>query len=311
MASTPIIFDQTLIRQRRDRHAASAREHDFLLRRVAEDLTERLSIVHRTFASAACVGAYHGVIAETLHRAPNIGNLINVEVSEALLRQCEHAGIAADPESLPIGPEALDLIVSGLALHLVNDLPGMLVQMRRALRPDGLLLIAMLGGESLRELREAWLLAEAEVLGGASPRVAPLADVRELGGLLQRAGFALPVADSDVVVVRYASPLALMRDLRAMAASNMLVERRRIPVTRRLLARACEIYAERSSDADGRVRATFEIITLTGWAPHDRQQKPLQPGSAKVRLADALGVAELPTGDKAPLQKPDSGSGHD
>ncbi len=206
--------------------------------------------------------------------------------------------IIADEEALPFAPESLDLAVSGLALHHVNDLPGCLVQIRRALKPDGLLLAALLGGETLKELREAWLIAEDEVSGGASPRVAPFADVRDLGGLLQRAGFALPVADTDVVRVTYASPLDLMREIKAMGASNVLTARRRVPVTRTLLFRAAEIYAERFALADGRIPATFEIITLTAWVPHESQQKPLQPGSAKARLADALGVKEQGAGEK-------------
>ena len=179
-------------------------------------------------------------------------------------------------------------MVSGLSLQLVNDLPGALIQINRALKPDGLLLAALLAGETLKELREAWLLAEDEMLGGASPRVAPFTDVRELGRLLQRAGFALPVADSDLVRVTYASPLALMREIKAMGASNMLTERRRIPVTRGLLFRAAEIYQRKFGQPDGRIPATFEIITLTGWVPHESQQKPLSPGSAQVRLADVL-----------------------
>ena len=210
---------------------------------------------------------------------------------------------AADDEHLPFGEASLDLAVSGLSLQLVNDVPGALVQLRRALKPDGLLLAALLGGETLKELREAWLIAEEEISGGASPRVAPFGDVRELGALLQRAGFALPVADSDVVRVTYASPLALMHELRAMAASNMLVERRRVPVTRRLLMRAAEVYAERFALPDGRIPATFEIITLTAWVPHESQQKPLAPGSAKLRLADALGVRERPLDERAGVEK--------
>jgi SAM-dependent methyltransferase len=200
--------------------------------------------------------------------------------------------VACDEEALPFALGSLDLVVSGLSLHLVNDLPGTLAQIRHALKPDGLLLAALLGGETLRELREAWILAEDEILGGASPRVAPFADVRDLGSLLQRAGFALPVVDSDVVTVTYSSPLALMREIKAMGASNMLVTRRRTPVTRRLLTRASQVYLERFGLADGRVPATYDILTLTAWAPHESQQKPLAPGSAQARLADVVGVRE-------------------
>ncbi len=183
-------------------------------------------------------------------------------------------------------------------MQLVNDLPGALLQVRRALKPDGLMLAALLGGTTLHELREAFVVAETETTGGASPRVAPFADVRELGALLQRAGFALPVADSEIVEVGYQTPLHLIRDLRSMGWANMLVDRRRVPLRRRTLARALEVYQERHSRPDGRVRATFEIVTLTGWAPHDRQQKPLRPGSAASRLADALGTSEQPAGEK-------------
>ena len=193
----------------------------------------------------------------------------------------------------------LDLVVSALALQFVNDLPGTLVQIRRALKPDGLFLAAMIGGESLIELREAFAQAESEMEGGVSPRVAPFADLRDLGALLQRAGFALPVTDIDRVTVRYATPLALMHDLRRMGAANALTERRRTPLRRATLRRLFEIYAERFADPDGRIRATFEIVWLSGWAPHESQQKPLQPGSAKTRLADALRTVEISTGEKA------------
>jgi SAM-dependent methyltransferase len=200
---------------------------------------------------------------------------------------------------LPFADGSLDLVVSALARHLVNDLPGTLVQIRRALKPDGLFLAALLGGETLTELRRSFAAAEAEIEGGVSPRVAPFADIRDLGGLLQRAGLALPVADADRLTVRYATPLDLMRDLRGMGATNALVERRRMPLRRATLLRMTEVYAEQFSDADGRLRATFDIVWLSGWAPHHSQQQPLKPGSAKARLADALKTIELPAGDKA------------
>lgn len=298
MAIAPMIFDRRVLRLRRARHAATAMAHDFLLQRVADDFADRLSVVRRAFAQGASVGSYHGVISRRLRGLENVGSLVDVESTETLLAMSDGQRLAAEDDALPFAADALDLIVSGLSLHLINDVPGALVQMRRALKPDGLLLAALLGGETLKELREAWVLAEDEVMGGASPRVAPFADLRDLGGLLQRAGFALPVADSDVVVVRYASALALMQDLRSMGASNMLIERRRVPVSRRLLMRAAEIYAERFADADGRIPATFEIVTLTAWVPHESQQKPLAPGSATMRLADALGVPEQPAGEK-------------
>jgi SAM-dependent methyltransferase len=206
--------------------------------------------------------------------------------------------VAADEELLPFGDGSLDLVVSALALQFVNDLPGTLVQIRRALKPDGLLLAALIGGDSLNELRESFAQAESEIEGGVSPRVAPFADVRELGALLQRAGFALPVVDSDRLTVRYKTVLDLMRDLRRMGATNVLTERRRAPLKRKTLSRLAEVYAERFSDADGRLRATFEIAWLSGWSPHEKQQKPLKPGSASKRLADALGTREIPAGEK-------------
>jgi SAM-dependent methyltransferase len=290
MTGAPQIFDQDLIQARRDRIATEGRaaEADFLLSRVADDFAERLAIVRREFPNAVSIGAYHGLLAERLRRLPNVGDVVDVEASEACLALSTARRVAAKDDVLPFAPQSLDLVVSGLSLHLINDLPGALAQISRALKPDGLFLAALLGGETLKELREAWLMAEEELFGGASPRVAPFADVRELGSLLQRAGFALPVADSDIVRVTYETPLALMRDLKAMAASNMLIERRRTPVSRRLLFRAAEAYQERFGLADGRIPATFEIITLTGWVPHESQQKPLAPGSAQVRLADVL-----------------------
>jgi NADH dehydrogenase [ubiquinone] 1 alpha subcomplex assembly factor 5 len=286
------VFDRALLTRRRDRFARAAEAHDFLLDRVGDDIAERLAIVRRTFPLAANIGAHHGLVSQRIRGVAGIERVVDMDRSLALLGRCQGLRVVADEEALPFADASLDLVVSGLALHLVNDLPGALLQIRRALKPDGLLLAALLGGDTLKELRQAWLAAEAEVTGGASPRVAPFADVRDLGALLQRAGFALPVVDSETVTVTYASPLALMRELQAMGASNMLNARRRHPVTRRLLARACAIYSERFAGPDGRVPATFEILTLTAWAPDESQPKPLRPGSAKARLADALGVSE-------------------
>ncbi len=291
MPGAPRIFDRKSIRTRRDRVAhltGGTNLPDFLLERVAEDFAERLSLVRRNFPIAVSLGAYHGLLAERLRALPAIGTIIDVEPSLVTLGRAGGLKVVAEDEALPFAAESLDLVVSGLSLHLVNDLPGALIQIGRALKPDGLFLGALLGGETLKELREAWILAEDELLGGASPRVAPFADVRELGGLLQRAGFALPVADNDVIEVTYASPLALMQEIKAMAASNPLTERRRTPVTRGLLLRAAQIYQERFGLPGGRVPATFEIVTLTGWAPDESQQKPLRPGSAQVSLKDVL-----------------------
>jgi SAM-dependent methyltransferase len=206
--------------------------------------------------------------------------------------------VVADEEALPFADNTLDLVVSALSLQAVNDLPGVLVQVRRALKPDGLFLAALLGGDTLVELRQSFAVAESELEGGVSPRVAPFPDLRDMGALLQRAGFAVPVTDVDRITVRYATPLGLLRDLRHMGAANPLVERRRVPLRRATLARAMESYAERFADPDGRVRASFDIIWLSGWSPHESQQKPLRPGSAKTRLADALGTAEMAIGEK-------------
>ena len=202
----------------------------------------------------------------------------------------------ADVEALPFAT-APDLVVLPLAPQTVNDLPGVLIQIRRALNPDGLFLAALLGGDTLAELRESFAVAESELTGGVSPRVAPFPDLRDMGALLQRAGFALPVADVDRLVVRYPSPLALMADLRRMGATNPLVERRRVPLSRAILARMMEVYADRFRDPDGRIRASFDIIWLSGWAP-TKPKQPLQPGSAKARLADALGTREISAGEK-------------
>ncbi len=298
MASEHLVFDRSLLTRRRERFAAGAGDHDFLLARVAEDLAWRLSLIKRQFPLAVNVGAHHGLVSRALRTLPGCEIVIDADLSPSLLAQCDGPVVTADEEMLPFASRSLDLVVSGLALQFVNDLPGALVQIERSLKPDGLFLAAMLGGQTLTELRQALVAAETETTGGASPRVSPFADVRDLGGLLQRAGFALPVADSDILEVAYPSALELMRDVRGMGAANVLVERSRKPLRRQTLLRAVEIYQERFARTDGRVRATFEILTLTGWSPHASQQKALRPGSAKSRLADALGVAETGAGEK-------------
>jgi NADH dehydrogenase [ubiquinone] 1 alpha subcomplex assembly factor 5 len=299
LTSDHLIFDRSLLVRRRDRVAADAGAHDFLLARVAEDVAERLAAIHRRFPVALNLGAYHGPIGRRLRRMPGVEVVIDAEAAPRLLAQCQGPRVRADEEALPFRDQSLDLVVSGLSLQLVNDLPGTLVQIRRALKPDGLLLAALLGGNTLFELRNAFLAAEEEMEGGASPRVAPFADVQDLGALLQRAKFALPVVDADTVVATYPDALAVMREVRAMGAANPLRARRRTPLRRATLARALEIYRQRFGLPDGRVPATFEILTLTGWAPHESQQKPLQPGTAAMRLADALGTAEHSAGDAA------------
>ncbi|MGE5772764.1 MAG: methyltransferase domain-containing protein [Hyphomicrobiales bacterium] len=293
MSSGSNIFDRSLLRVRQ-RRARLQKPATFLLDRVATDLGERLSAVLRRFDVAVDLGTPTDAVRRVLATSGNVGTTITAGLrdDESITR------VAADEEALPFADGSLDLVVSALTLQFVNDLPGVLIQIRRALKPDGLFLAALAGGDSLTELRSAFAAAESEVEGGGSPRVAPFADVRELGGLLQRAGFALPVVDSERLVVRYDSALALMRDLRRMGATNILHERRRKPLRRGTLERVTEIYADRFSDPDGRVRATFEIIWLSAWASHESQQKPLKPGSAAQRLADALGTSEIPAGEK-------------
>jgi SAM-dependent methyltransferase len=271
----------------------------FLLDRAAADFADRLAAVLRRFDVALDLGTPGEAVRAALCRLGSIGTIIRTEtVLPAGAARAEKL-VGADEEALPFGDGTLDLVVSALALQFVNDLPGTLVQIRRALKPDGLFLAALIGGETLTELRQAFAAAESEIEGGASPHVAPFADLRELGALLQRAGFALPVTDVDRLTVRYDSAFDLMRDLRRMGATNALHARRRAPLKRATLMRMAEIYAQRFADADGRVRATFEVVWLSGWAPHESQQQPLRPGTAQTRLADALGSNEISAGEKA------------
>jgi len=299
MTSPSDLFDRKMLARQRDRAAARIGAHDFLLQRAADDIVERLDVIQREFPVAVNLGAHHGVLSRALTELPSVGTVISVEDSAALLHQCPPPRVRADLETLPFGGEELDMIASALALQFANDLPGALAQIRRALKPDGLFIAALLGGVTLRELRASLMTAETEISGGAAPRVAPMADVRDFGALLQRAGFNLPVSDTDIVQVSYESPFALMDELRGMGAANALNERSRQPLRRDVLMRAAEIYAEHYGTGDGRVTASFEIITLTGWAPHESQQKPLRPGSAQARLADALGTEERSGGVKA------------
>jgi len=266
---------------------------DFLLRRAVDDMADRLVAVERSFARILNLGAHHGLLGERLAEThPAADLVVNLEASAPLLALCKLPKVRGDEELLPFRDGAFDLIASALSLQFVNDLPGTLIQIRRALKPDGLFLGSVLGGATLQELRQAFTEAELELEGGVSPRVAPMADIRDFGALLQRAGFALPVADTDLVTVTYASPLALMLELRAMGAGNLLTERRKRPLRKATFARAIELYQTHFGTEAGRVRATFEIIHLAGWAPHESQQKPLRPGSARARLADALNVQE-------------------
>jgi SAM-dependent methyltransferase len=270
---------------------------NFLMDRAVEDLSDRLAAVLRRFEYAVDVGTPNDAASRALAASGKVGTIIAADRSLAALHDGAAAEgarlvVAADEEALPFRDASLDLVVSVLAFQFVNDLPGTLIQIRRALKPDGLLLAALVGGDTLIELRQAFAAAEVEIEDGVSPRVAPFADVRDTGALLQRAGFALPVADVDRMTVRYSSPFELMHDLRRMGATNPLMERSRRPLKRATLRRMAEIYAERFADPDGRIRATFEVVWLSGWVPHDSQQKPLAPGSAELRLADVLGTRE-------------------
>ena len=295
--AAPVIFDRQALSMRRRRAlAALVAGADFLHRAAADDLLDRVASVQRTFALAADIGSPTSYLSDALTARGT--PTVRLDRAMQSLAPDTSLGVVADPEMLPLAPASIDLAVSSLELQWLNDLPGVLAQIRRALRPDGLFLANFLGGETLAELRDSFTAAEVEVTGGASPRIAPFVELRSAGALLQRAGFALPVIDLDRRVARYDSALDLMRDLRAMGATNPLAERERRPLRREVLARANATYAERYSDPDGRVRATFDIISLSGWAPHESQQKPLTPGSATVRLADALRTVEQPAGEK-------------
>jgi SAM-dependent methyltransferase len=295
---SPLIFDRALIRVRR-RRAAAMGSATFLLDRVADDLADRLRAVLRRFDLALDLGTPGEAVRTALARVGSIGGVVSAATALNEKRATASLSVVADEEALPFRDGAFDLVVAALALQFVNDLPGTLIQIRRVLKPDGLLLAALIGGETLTELRQAFAAAESEVEGGISPHVAPFADLRDLGALLQRAGFALPVTDVDRLTVRYDDAFALMHDLRRMGATNTLLDRRRTPLKRATLLRMAEIYAGRFADADGRLPATFDIVWLSGWVPHPSQQQPLKPGSAKSRLAEALGTRELPAGEKA------------
>ena len=283
--SAPLLFDRALHRRRLDRAAATLPGADFLRARAAQDATDRLGPILRDFPLAVDLAARDGAFARRLAGSPaaaKVGALVECDLSARMLEDRGGMRVVADDERLPLAAGSVDLAVSLLALHWANDLPGVLAQVRRALRPDGLFLGAFLGGATLTELRQSLLAAEAELSGGAGPRVSPFADGPDAAALLQRAGFTQPVADVDRLTVRYAHPLALMRDLRAMGEMGALADRPR-PLTRAVLARACEVYVERFGEADGRVPATFEIVTATGWAPSAKQ--PLAVVAAKPRLA--------------------------
>jgi NADH dehydrogenase [ubiquinone] 1 alpha subcomplex assembly factor 5 len=313
MANPPMtdditVFDRRAVRAHRMRVAGTPGTADRggrLFREVAERLGERLEAVRREFPRALDLGCHGGAMAHVLAGRAGAELLVHADLAPGFAAAAREAGggaaVVADEEQLPFAADSFDLVASNLGLHWVNDLPGALIQIARALRPDGLLLAAMLGGRTLAELRETLMTAELEAEGGAGPRVSPFADVQDAGALLQRAGFALPVVDRDTITVAYADALALMRDLRAMGETNAVARRRRGFSRRATLLRAAALYRERFAGADGRVRATFDVIYLTGWKPDPSQPRALRPGSARHRLADALKTSETEAGDTTPF----------
>lgn len=283
-----ILFDPQLVERHRERALQIGdRQAHFLLNIAADEIADRIAIVERHFDTAIELHGATGVTAQRVVETGKVGSMTRIETSDEFLVREPNSKISS-LENLGLEPASANLVISPLSLHLTNDTPGTLIQIRKALKPDGLFLAALPGSGTLQELRDVLLATEVELLGGASPRVIPFADVRDIGALLQRAGFALPVTDTETYTVRYDSIFPLMRDLRAMGMANPLMGRSRTPLTRHFFMRAAELYAERYSDPDGRIRATFSIIYMSGWAPHESQQKPLKPGSANVRLADAL-----------------------
>lgn len=302
MSEPQLPFDRPLHRKRLDRASGVYGQADFMKIRAVEDQILRLSSIMRQFPVAVDLGARRGSFARQLARTPDvadkIGLLIETDLSSAMLSGRKGQRLLMDEERNVFAAASLDLVVSSLALHWVNDLVGVLIQIRQSLKPDGLFLGSVYGGLTLTELRQSLLAAEDEVLGGAQARVSPFLDASDGAALLQRAGFALPVSDVDRVTVRYEHPMLLLRDLRTMGETSALLSRPLRTLRRDVLRRACEIYQQRFSDPDGRIRASFDIVSLTGWSPSDTQQKPLRPGSAKMRLAEALGTIEQSTGIK-------------
>jgi NADH dehydrogenase [ubiquinone] 1 alpha subcomplex assembly factor 5 len=288
------VFDRKLLRLRRDRAAGKIDQYDFLFKEVADRLMERLDVVKKELPVIVDLGGAHGKLTQKLKQRAGTQQVIRMDTSFSM-----KPDVVADEEFLPFRTESLDAVISNLHLHWVNDLPGALLQIKQALKPDGLFLTALLGAETLKELRQCLMEAELSISGGASPRVSPFIDSHDMGALMQRAGFALPVVDSDIITVHYSNALKLMQDLRGMGATNATYNRLMKPTRRGVIMEAARIYHEKFADKERRVPATFQIIYAIGWAPHESQQKPLQPGSAKNRMADALKTVEVSAGDKA------------
>ncbi|MAU41320.1 MAG: SAM-dependent methyltransferase [Kordiimonas sp.] len=289
------VFDRRVLRLHRDRSACHYPQYNFLFQEGAERLVDRLEVVTRPFSTILELGCHGGELEPCcLPKMEPVADRLwlKTDLSMKLLRQIEGYRLQADEEFLPVHDGSLDLIISNLSLHWINDLPGTLIQINRALRPDGLFLASLMGGDTLSELRQAMMQAEIALLDGASPHVSPFADLRDMGGLLQRAGFALPVVEADTITVTYENAYVLMKELQAMGESNTLLKRAKGLTSRRLLTTTVEAYHDLFARSDGRIPVTFQMMFLTAWAPHESQPKPLAPGSAKARLADALGVKE-------------------
>jgi NADH dehydrogenase [ubiquinone] 1 alpha subcomplex assembly factor 5 len=299
MSDEMTVFDRELVRARRDRAASGFSGFDFLFREVADRLADRLVDITRAFPLALDLGCHTGILGSVLQGRGQIKNLVHCDFSERMVRQSGAFALVADEEALPFDAGRFDLVLSNLSLHWVNDLPGALLQANHCLKPDGLFLGAMLGGDTLHELRGCLMDAELEIRGGISPRLSPFALVRDAGALLQRAGFALPVTDSDIITVTYENAFRLMRDLRGMGETGAALNRPRHFTRRALFLRAAELYQQRHATPEGRITATFEVIYLHGWSPHESQPRALRPGSAKTRLADALDTTEVATDDNA------------
>ena len=286
------IFNRRSVRRHRDRAAASYADFSFLFQEVAARLGDRLQDITRTFPITLDLGCHGGDMAAHIPDRSAVETLINSDLSPKMAELAHAkngaASLTSDEEFLPFKEQSLDLVVSNLSLHWVNDLPGALTQIHRALKPDGLFLAAMLGGETLNELGEALRDAEIEIEGGLSPRLSPFAEIKDAGNLLGRAGFALPVADTETITVSYDNPLKLMTDLRGMGETNSNMHRRTTFSRRATLKRAAEIYAKKFMNDESRMPATFEIIYLTAWVPHESQQKPLSPGSGQVSLGNVF-----------------------
>ena len=293
------VFDRGAVRAHRARASPRFARHDFLVAEVAGRLAERLDDITRRFPNALDLGCHSGQLAAALKGRGGIESLVQADLCEAMVARTASPRVVCDEELMPFAEASFDLVMSVLSLHWVNDLPGTLVQIAGCLKPDGLVLAAMLGGETLTELRQALMAAEIEREGGASARVSPFADVRQAGQLLQRAGLALPVVDCDTISVTYGDAFALMAELRGMGEGNAILGRRRGLSRRDTLHRAAALYEEMFGDDEGRVPATFQVLYLTAWAPHHSQQKPMRPGGARARLAEALGTKEISAGDKA------------